>query len=278
MSDLVESTAAARQREPEPTSNGPAPVGNLELGWDGVASGLTKILIGYSLILLQVILLAALIAYIVASMPATVAGNVMDVAEMTFVVTAGLGVIAMISLFSCIMIFTGKCRCAVNAPELGGARWLIFCCILCLAAGTMLGIATSVLGPSSAHKFSEAKSQAELLSKLQGPTIQEAVAAVLNLTATVLFVLFLRAIGHRFESQTLMMMVDLYLFAASIVVGVTVQVLYFTDNPFSNIPLLLGLGIAWVAMGVWYVCLILVARLVLASELARSRRLSSMRY
>jgi hypothetical protein len=271
MSDLVESRAAAREQEPAHTPSGPAPVGDLELGWDGVASGLSRILIGYCLMILQVIFAVCLIWYIIASLPTTQVNNINDIAVMTAILTAGFGAIALASLFSCIMIFTGKCRCAVNAPELGGARWLIFCCILCLAAGTLLGIATSILGPSSAQRVYEAKTQAELFSKLQPPTMQEIAAGVLNLTATVLFVLFLRAIGQRFESHTLTVMVDLYLFASAMVVGVSVQTLYLNDKPFDNLVLLLGLGIAWLVLAVWYVLLIVVARVVLAAELSRPR-------
>jgi hypothetical protein len=271
MSDLVESAHSSREPIHAPPS-GPAPVGEHELGWDGVASGLTRILIGYGLLMLQLFLLVALIYYMITSMPTTLqAASTTDLAVTTAVVTAGLGAIGLASLFSCIMIFTGKCRCAVNSPELGGARWLIFCCILCLAAGTLLGLATSILGPSSARGVYEAKTQAELFTKMQPPTVQEIAASALNLTATVLFVLFLRAIGQRFESQGLMMMADLYLFASAIVIGVTVQFLYFTDKPFANLWMLVGLGIAWVVLGLWYIILIVVARLVLAAELARPR-------
>ncbi len=269
MTELFGDSALPPLPEAPPASSRPA--GEIELGWSGVATGLTRILIGYSLLQLQIIMVVLLVTWLVSEMPATVEDAGRAGLTMALVATLGFGLIALVSLYSYILILTGKCRCAIDAPEASGARWLMFACILCIIAGPVLSIASSFVGPSQARDLSSAKSREELTGKLAGPSHAEAVGGILSIGATLLFVLFLRAIGQRFESQTLVTMCEVYLLVSALVVGVTLQLFYFSDNPFQNLLLLAGVAVGWLLLGVLYIGLIIGARVVLAVELSRPR-------
>ncbi len=248
----------------------PPPQDLLEPGWQGVATGLTRILIGYAMILGQGVFAGLLVAWVL--LEASSGEEHSSASVGVLVVTAGLGILALLSFFAAIMIFTGKCVCAINAPELGGARWLIFACIVCMGAGVGLSIISTIAAVFSGGEAAVVSANQEQMLRIPAITVREVLSVGLNLGTTILFVFFLRAIAQRFEHRSVTRLIEFYLIFSALVLAGTFMMFFVTDNPLASPLLLVLVGLGWVIEGIWYVGLVALTRLLLSHELARPRR------
>ncbi len=257
-----------------------------ELGWQDVASGLSKILFGYGLLAVNFLIIVGLIAYVVLSNSAPRRPNAQDAIVAMWVLYLGIGIVGLLSIYTYAQIFIGKCRCAIHAPERCGARWYIFACLLCIVVGPVVGTINSIAVQSSVSTpEKKQKLRDELLQKAQGQggdsgvlaeirrsfTITQIASALVSMSTTVFFVLFLRAIGACFEERLLIQMTDFYLMFSALLMGFTIYLLCATRLDASFLVVLVVLGVGGLIGAAWYLALVVYTRLVILSRLAKLR-------
>src|SRR5262245_15022685 len=182
----------------------------MELGWGEVAGGLGRIVFGYFLGSFGVATGLFLLILSFTGVPLKVfnKGDVIAI-ELTF--TAGLIILGASFLGSYYYIWSGKFRCMLHAPERYGTRWLMFGTLLCLTVSPVLEIAVGFTGDGYAN-YAALKRGEALNNLFNMMAILQIFGLVAGLLATILFVLFLRAIALCFDSQMCLLAIYTYLF------------------------------------------------------------------
>src|SRR5262249_36979461 len=118
-----------------------------EFGWHDVGKGLTRILVSYFMLVLGIAIGVGLVLIAVFGQELEIIDKGKNARnQIELLVLLGVGIAVISSLVSYGFLITGKLRCLMNAPERCAAKWLMFCCILCLATGPALNILSSLTG------------------------------------------------------------------------------------------------------------------------------------
>jgi hypothetical protein len=218
----------------------------MEAGWVGVKEGLGRILIGYYVLIFGTILTVAFMGFAVAELVRSSESAASRLGAIWGLYTS-VAVIGLIQLFGFITVLRGKWTCLLNCPDRGGARWLIFGCMVCIIMGPvfqfvcfiggLLGIANSPYFPTVA-------------------LILQCVGIGLGLAGSILFVLFLRAVVSCFGDEDSVAHLNLFLILDGLLTA-TVILLFLTDQEFFHKPGMLLVFVACgIGVGIWYLYLV----------------------
>ncbi len=245
----------------------------VEYGWREVGKALTKILLGYFILVVGSIAGACLFVLALHGreleiLPKGANKNLVEV-----LIIFGSLAIGLSCLLSYGMVMVGKWRCLMNAPERRAAKWLMFVCMLCLLVGPVMNALFSISGAGAdnyraLHKGREGV--ADVKFDTTGAVLQ-LVGAAISLASTVLFVLFLRAVGSCFNSTVLVSGTHLYLLYLALLVGGTVQVMLNGEKSLAKPEIVMALGLGWLGFAVGYVLIILATRICILNGLSRVR-------
>ncbi len=265
-----------------------------EIGWTEVASGLARILFGYFLLAVCIFLVVFVIVYSAVSTvtQATAAprpGNTPPKEDLLlmWVIGLGLGMAGLLAIFTYIQIFVGKVRCVIHTPERCGARWFIFICMLTITIGPVLGSLNSVavnLSVDTPEKKMQLRkeliesmrrgddTQTTVLAEIKRTLNVTQIASMLvSLGTTIFFVLFIRSIGSCFQEKLLIVMSDLYLVFSTLLVVFSVYQVVFGGLTRGMLLLVAVLGIGGLVSIIWYIVLVIFARIVIVNRLKRVR-------
>jgi hypothetical protein len=245
----------------------------MEVGWEDVGKGLTKVLVGYFVVFVGTAVgigLVILALHNLGTNPNLQRNRTPPLGSL-WQFYIGLGILSVIGLLSFVIILGGQLRCMLGAAERHGARWYMFLAITALIIGPAFHMASAFAGLRS---FPDWKRGAMVLDELQltelGRTMQ-LVGFGIGLLYPMFFILFLRAIALCMNSRGLAMFVNLYLLLAA---GLTAVTGYLILNPavFVRNPLaLLLIGGGWVVSMIVYVVIILLIRVVIYQTMERIR-------
>src|SRR5439155_1699399 len=101
-----------------------------ERGWAEVGAGLTRILLGWGVLVVGI---SGGIGLLVLSAFLAKPG-------MYWAFFVGLAALGTCGTFSWWTVLSGLLRCLLHSPERLGVRWFIFVCMLCLAIGPILNV------------------------------------------------------------------------------------------------------------------------------------------
>jgi hypothetical protein len=268
-----------RYLDPDPAPVAGVPSGLEEMGWTEVTKGLLSVLAGYVLGILNVVGSIVVLYFGTQGFKKTAAEATGD----TFtVLLIGGAVLFFSSLFTSYLVLRGKWRCVANAPERGGARWLMFASIICICAGPVLTYASGLVGGTT--KVQPLPDEGRLKPGLEKSALQYATrlrendlggymrlaGGIISPLAPVFFVLFIRAIYRCMGSLVATRLTELYLlfvgllFVGSLCLLIDPRVRMQTD-------LLIWLGIGWAVATVWYFLLILAAVFAISAYLNAPR-------
>ena len=253
----------------EDQNQGPDPL-HLEHGWRSVASGLTSVLIGHIVWLLAVIV--AIILFVVAFFQFLD----WDPEEKTgftpgMTVFFGMMLLGLFSLLSFIMILCGKWLCAVNASERGGAKWLIFGCMLLILLGPAISLITTFSSPGASHEITLDKDGVLHVELTTVGAIMKMIGGVIGFAGTLLFVLFLRAVAVNFGNGILKSMTETYLICSGIFVVLTFQVGLSVEEASITSLFVMIVSIIVFLILIWYLFMIFAARSTILNGFANLR-------
>jgi hypothetical protein len=251
--------------QPVPVSAGPSPSENM--AWTGVSKGLTSVLAGYVLSILNAA--GSLVILWIGTRgfrknPAEATGDTFTV------LLLGGAVLFFTSLFSTYLVLRGKWRCMFNAPERGGARWLMFASMICICAGPVLTYASGLVGGKTTvqpqHDESRLKPGLERSALLYARRLREndlggymrLAGGIISPLAPVFFVLFIRAIHRCMGRVVATRFTELYLFFVFLLFVGTLSML-LDPRVRLQTDLLIWIGIGWVVATVLYFLVILAA-------------------
>jgi hypothetical protein len=237
----------------------------MEVGWDDVGSGLSRVLFGYCVLLLGTGLgigMVLLSLYGLADGPAPKPGLGRPSNFSLWLLYLGMGILSVIGLISYCIIVGGQFRCMMGAAERHGARWFMFICIACLFFAPAFEFASGV---ANFQAIQEVRKNPHAVRDFQlNPMGQwlHLIGFVISMAYPVCFVLFLRAVAVCLRSDAHIMMVNAFLVVAAAIIASTCYVLYLHPPGGKPIPYehLVMLGAAWLLVLVLYVGLILVIR------------------
>lgn len=243
----------------------------MEVGWEDVGKGLTKVLVGYLVVFVGTAVGIGLVILALHTLGPNVHRNRTPPLGSLWQFYIGLGILSVIGLISFVIILGGQLRCMLGAAERHGARWFMFLAITALIIGPAFHIASAIAGLRS---FPDWKRGAMILDELQltelGKTMQ-LVGLGIGLLYPMFFIFFLRAIALCMNSRGLVMFVNLYLLLAA---SLTAATGYFILNPmvFVRNPLaLLIIGGGWIVSTIVYVVVILLIRVCIYQTMERIR-------
>jgi hypothetical protein len=229
-----------------------------EFGWHEVAKGLTRILIGYFILVCSWIVGGAAL-YLAIFHKELEAGEKLSKQAIGLILFVAIGFLGLASLVSFGFVVAGKWRCALNAPERYAAKWLIFLCLLCVLMSPVLHFAFSMSG-QGAENYNELKQHgrqglAEI--KLEGLSgIMQLLSTGIGLASVFFFVLFLRAAACCFNSKICLWAIHLYLVYSCVLIGVSLIALMNVQDLARRPEVLMLLAAGWLIGMAWYVLII----------------------
>jgi hypothetical protein len=253
--------------------NSPRDPLQVEYGWREVGKALTKILLGYFILVVGCMAGASLFVVALRGreleiLPKNPPKNLVEV-----LIIFGSLLMGASAFISYGMIMVGKWRCLMSSPERRAAKWLMFTCMLCLLVGPVLNGIFSVTGAGADNYRALKKGRdgvADVKFEATGAILQ-LVGAALSLASTVLFVLFLRAVGSCFNSKTLVNGIHLYLLYVALLIGGTVQVSLNEGRALAKPDVVMALGLGWLGLALGYVLIIVATRICILTGLDRVR-------
>jgi hypothetical protein len=255
--------------EPQPAPVSGPPSGVEDLGWTEVTKGLLSVLAGYVLGILNVVGSIVVLYLGTQGFKKTAA----DATGETFtVLLIGGAVLFFSSLYASYLVLRGKWKCVANAPERGGARWLMFASIVCICAGPVLTYTSGLVGGTSLKPQPQLSDESRLKPGFEKSAMQYATrlrendlggymrlaGGIISPFGPVFFVLFIRAIHKCMGRFVATRLTELYLFFVGLLF-VGSLCLLLDPRVRLQTDLLIGLGIGWVVAMVWYFLLILAA-------------------
>jgi hypothetical protein len=247
----------------------------MEPGWDEVASGLARILIGYLVFFVGTAVGVGLVIWSIygwlvgpgarpAATPAI--GTV-------WIFYIGLGILSVIGTFGYLIVLAGHWRCMHGAAERYGARWLMFFCVTALFAGPALEVASYIAGCQKPPELSRGASSLNSMQFTATARYMQLAGAGATLLYTVLFLLFLRAVALCHGSRSHVLLVNFFLVLVTLMVAGTVYVAYrtYTQHRAELREITLALAGAWVAILLSYLLLIATVRSCVVRSVAQVR-------
>lgn len=235
----------------------------MEVGWDEVANGLGRILIGYG-----VWILGTVIGVVVTLTPLFELGAKLKPGRLAighlWCVYAGLGILAISSLIAQGLILTGQWKCALNASERGWARWWMFFCLVSLLMGPALSLGSQLGGLQRGPEIARGAAGLEQIKFTTAGMVLQIASYGMGTLYVVAFCMFLQAAAQCMEARQHVLMVNLFLaffLPLSVLTGyLTVKI---TMDPFQLPKLIKPLalsGLGWVASIVLWLGMIALVR------------------
>lgn len=167
--------------------------------------------------------------------------------DLCLFLTAGFLVLAWVYSYGCIIV--GHWRCLMNAPERRGAKWLMFACMTCILAVPTLNFASGTSGLRRQPVIKRGLEDVGQVEFTSAGKIMSAASLGCEVLSTVLFMLFLRAVGRCFDDRACTHLVDLYLGLLAVMVVSTTMFLFGGLKPavlaMLALPLLAGWGLCF---------------------------------
>jgi hypothetical protein len=275
----------------------------LELGWPEVRSGLNRILLGY-LVTVFAVALVILGVWYIASL--ALAGRIADaVIDAGMLIFFGMGLMVLLGLLSVLLVITGKVRCLINVPERAGAKWMMFCSILCFLISPALNFAARFVpttvspekveallrkhndlfegklpqGKPGSKKGAKSDPAMDLITEIRDLVVSVAFldskayvalgGAIAGVLHTIFFVLFLRAVATCFDDTPRRLFAEFYLGFTLLLIGSCVYLFFDPPRRLADLGfILLVLAAGWLFNLLWYLLLIVSASMGIASGLA----------
>lgn len=241
----------------------------IEVGWPEVASGLTKILMGYF-----VWIAGNLFGLMLVLMPLFEVGFKVQTARLRigqlWMFYAGLAVLSLVGLFAFGMILSGKWRCALSASERHGCRWLMFVCMATLAMSLALSVLSTLAGVKVQPEFQRGVAGFQQVRFTTVGVIYNLSSIALSMAYTCAFALFLRAVALCMGSRWHVRMVDLFL---SFFVPLTIASVYLVYKQLTTDRFLVGLfvmvGAGWLICFFYWLAMIAMVRSCIMKTMER---------
>lgn len=245
----------------------------LEMGWGEVATGLSKVLLGYATMFLGITVGLGLVLVALYGLPdepnvkkAAAAGAKPNLGSL-WALYFGLGILSIVGFVSYWMIVGGQFRCMMGAAERNGARWFMFCCIACLFLGPAFELATGI---ANWQALSDLKQNPQHLQHFQLNPLGRwlhVIAFGIGMLYPLCFLLFLRASAVCLRADTLVMLINSFgVFAVALVAATGFAIF---QHPPGGRPMPPGqamlLGMGWLAMVVMYIGLIVMTRVSISA-------------
>jgi hypothetical protein len=242
----------------------------MEMGWGEVASGLTKVLVGYGAMFSGTAIGFGLVAFALWGLGIeevnrrTPSANGKPNLSHLWALYGGLGILSVIGLISYAIILGGQFRCMLGAAERKGARWFMFLCIACVFLGPIFHFAS---GLANWQALSDLKANPHRYDSFQlNPMGQwlQLIGFVISMLYPLFFLLFLRAVAACLQVEWQVMLINTFLVIAAMVTAATCYALYEMRPGTRVMPhYSLILGLAWFAVLVIYVGLIALTRITI---------------
>ncbi len=245
----------------------------MEIGWTEVAAGLARILWGYLVCFLAIVIGLGMVAVSLYGLPDANGMMRMRPANSSSLweCYTGLAILVLGCVFSYMMLASGHFRCMMGAAERKGARWLMFFCITCMFMGPALNFVAGVVGAERGINLDHgARTFTEMRFNQRGQNLR-VVAFIISQFYPWLFLLFLRSVAACMHARILSTLLALFLVADLCLVGYTGYLIY---NPMpSHVTgkmsmILLG---GWVALGLGYLGFIAATRVCILMTMNRVR-------
>ncbi len=243
----------------------------MEFGWKDVESGLGRILVGYTVLIGGLLFCAALVVISVlhiAKHPTTPKNPNLPHLWLLYL---GLGLTSLVCPISYVLILMGKIRCALNAPERNGARWLMFACLTCILMGPALNVTAGVTGMKERPDIRRGPDGIMRIRFNNVGLGMQVAGGIIGLGSLLFFMLFLRAIGRCFLDRGRILHVNLYLFFLALLVAGTLYAILQGPKPLARPALLLALLGGMVLAFFWHLVLIGTSRTCIARGLKQIR-------
>jgi hypothetical protein len=240
----------------------------MESGWEEVAKGLSRVLLGYFVLMAGPLVGLGLVCLaLLNTTPGTHPLNPLY----TWVVTVGVGLLSLIGAWGYALVVRGQWKCLINVPERHGARWLMFASMTCLLFSPALTLACSISGIQHYPEFDRGPMGIKYLEYTPlGGAIQIASGAI-SLASYALFMGFLRAVACCFEDKARIAHVNFYLwFLACLVVGSVIVITSIADWH-HQFELVFMLATGWLASFFWYVFLVASVRSCITTGMSELR-------
>jgi hypothetical protein len=266
-----------------------------ETGWPDVARAIRSILFSH---LLSILLFAEVIALVV-----YLATNHQEPgkhhkgptpAELRLEVLAmvGLAVFVLGQFFAVVMAVRGQWTCLLRSPERCHAKWLMFACILFILISPTAGFFSGFLAATDPDAVVEAgkkkKKDPQTFTEMVGGLeeyketrhlqttsgLLQLTSVALSLGSSLLFLLYLRAVGRCWESDVCVLLVDLFLFFVGALVAAVILIPLFAPKLMAQPLIPLALGGSAVLAYVWYLMLLLITSNCISNGLAQRPSLS----
>jgi len=238
-----------------------------ELGWPEVRRGLGMILRGCFILIGATMFLGLMIGIVITMSPKEREKIPWQVRDIGFFL--GLGAFGLVTLYCYGCVLVGHWRCLLNAPERRGARWLMFACITCLLAGPALGIAASLTGVDQSPQFERGFNGFKAVKYSYEGAIMQLASGVVQVLASLLFILFLRAVAHCFEDKARVFLLDIYLVFTIVLLIMTLGIVVAAGNPLALLGYSLLLALGWLANFAGYIVAVASIRACITAGLER---------
>lgn len=233
-----------------------------ERGWLEVSNGLTRILLGWGVLVggvglgIGLLVLSAFLAK-----PATF-----------WAFFGGLAFLSLAGMFSWGTVLAGLVRCMLYSPERHGVRWYIFVCMICLALGPVLNIGSSFLCTTEKADFGRGVEGLRQIKFDSTGRFVQALCMIGTVGYNVAFILFLRSIGCCFSSPFVARLAELYLACYIGILGATIYLAFFKLQWLLQHPtFILVLALSYFLLFAFYMALLIVARVCIRSNLGKVR-------
>jgi hypothetical protein len=225
----------------------------MEVGWYEVRKGLNRILMGYFTLIGGVLFGFGLI--VMTCMMESGGKKFTTSQEVGFMV--GLGVWAITGFVSWGMLVAGHWQCLMNAPDRRGAKWLMFVCMTCVAIGPAMNAAASASGLNKNYDLiRQGPVGLRKLDTRSTAGFTQVTGTVLCLAASVLFILFLRAVASCFEDRARVGLSNLYLLFCLVLGGGTAYLIFGDPRLLAQKQIVQALGVGWLVCFIGYLFLI----------------------
>jgi hypothetical protein len=241
----------------------------MEMGWGDVASGLTKVLVGYATMFLGVTIGTGLVVFALYGLGEEFSRRAQNHAKPNlshlWALYSGLGILSVIGLVSYTIILGGQFRCMMGAAERNGARWFMFTCIVCVFLGPMFHIASGI---ASWQAVNDLRANPHRFESFQLNPIGQWLQLIgfgISMLYPLCFVLFLRAVAICLGVEWHVMLINVFVVIGGAMVVGTGYMLYQYRPGTRSIPpeqaVILALG--WGVVLLLYVGLIALTRIAI---------------
>jgi hypothetical protein len=243
----------------------------MEVGWQEVAKGLGRILLGYFVLILGLVVGFGIIVLVGGLNGLNGAGptQVLPLDSQIGILIA-VGILAVAGLTSWGFLVTGYWQCLMNAPDRRGVKWLVFTSMTCVLIGPVMNIAASIYAADTPEQsalihsgynryYVGMRARVGAYRHLQpnsASSIVRLAGTVLSVMSGLLFILFLRAAARCFANQTQIWNANLYLLYMGGLIAGTVFLLQADPRIANRQELWLGLLAGYGLAFVWYLFLV----------------------